>query len=295
MKEFTTADSNLDEDGSRVKETVRARYGGIAAGRSSCCGTVVPGISTGPGTSTGTSTGTGMNQNEVFSMVTELYSPIKGYEPDADLGLGCGLPTRYADLQAGETVIDLGSGAGNDAFVAAAEVGAEGRVIGIDMTPEMVDRARELAARRGAANIEFVLGEIENMPIPDQVADCILSNCVLNLVPNKAAAFRESFRVLKPGGRFAVSDIVIEGELPPQLRHSAEMYVGCVAGAMQREAYLSLIRAAGFVEIRVAAESTIHLPDSVLSSALSRDEIDKFRSSGARIVSVTVNASRPPE
>ncbi len=279
MNEFTGQEDNLDEDGNRVKETVRARYGGIASGIGSCCA--------GPGS--------GTSPDEAFSMVTELYSPIKGYEPDADLGLGCGLPTRYAHLQTGETVIDLGSGAGNDAFVAAAEVGAEGRVIGLDMTPEMVDRARALATRRGAANIEFVLGEVESMPIADEVADCVLSNCVLNLVPNKAAAFRETFRVLKRGGRFAVSDIVLEGELPPQLRHSAEMYVGCVAGAMQREAYLSVIRAAGFVEIRVAAESTIHLPDSVLSSALSRDEIDRFRSSGARIVSVTVNASRPPE
>ncbi len=279
MKDFTGRETTADGGDSGLKKTVRARYGGIATGAGSCCGGPEPGV--------------GAGVDEAFSMVTELYTPIKGYEPDADLGLGCGLPTRYANLQAGETVIDLGSGAGNDAFVAAAEVGAEGRVIGLDMTPEMVDRARELAARRGAINIQFVLGEIENMPIEDQVADCILSNCVLNLVPDKAAAFRESFRVLKPGGRFAVSDIVIEGELPPQLRHSAEMYVGCVAGAMQREAYLSVIRAAGFSEVRVVAESTIHLPDSVLSSALSQDEIRSFRDSGARIVSVTVNGSRP--
>lgn len=291
MSDSTETESNPHEDASRVKETVRARYGGIAAGRSSCCGSAGPFSVPGP---VGV-TGTNRRPDETFSMATELYSPIKGYEPDADLGLGCGLPTRYANLQAGETVIDLGSGAGNDAFVAAAEVGSEGRVIGIDMTREMVDRARELAARRGADTIEFVLGEIENMPIADQVADCILSNCVLNLVPDKAAAFRESFRVLKPGGRFAVSDIVIEGDLPPQLRHSAEMYVGCVAGAMQREAYLSVIRAAGFVDIRVAAESTIHLPDSVLSSALTQEEIRSFRSSGARIVSVTVNATRPTD
>jgi arsenite methyltransferase len=283
MTEFTEEFAQADGEDSRIKETVRARYGGIATGLGSCCGP----------TESRTGAGAGAASEETFSMITELYSPLKGYEPDADLGLGCGLPTRYADLQTGETVIDLGSGAGNDAFVAAAEVGTEGRVIGLDMTPEMVERARELAVRRGATNVEFVLGEIENMPIEDEVADCLLSNCVLNLVPNKAAAFRESFRVLKPGGRFAVSDIVIEGDLPPQLRHSAEMYVGCVAGAMQREAYLSVIHDAGFVDIRVAAEKTIHLPDSVLSSALTPEEMSNFRSSGARIVSVTVNASRP--
>ncbi|MCA1755595.1 MAG: methyltransferase domain-containing protein, partial [Spirochaeta sp.] len=193
MTEFTEEFAQADGGDGRIKETVRARYGGIVTGLGSCCGPTE--------SRTGAGAGAGAASEETFSMITELYSPLKGYEPDADLGLGCGLPTRYADLQTGETVIDLGSGAGNDAFVAAAEVGTEGRVIGLDMTPEMVERARELAVRRGAANVEFVLGEIENMPIEDEVADCLLSNCVLNLVPNKAAAFRESFRVLKPGGR----------------------------------------------------------------------------------------------
>ena len=280
-----------------IKDTVRSKYGAIAVTPGSgCCGPAAP---------TAAETGaTGVVRNSAccgaptaapisYSMVGELYSPLAGYEADADLGLGCGQPTRYAHLQPGETVLDLGSGAGNDVFVARAEVGELGRVIGLDMTPEMVDRARTIAAARGFSNVEFVLGDIESMPLPNATIDCVLSNCVLNLVPDKPAAFAEIFRVLKPGGRFSVSDIVVTRPLPEAVRRSAELYVGCVAGALERDRYLELIAAAGFEEVRVVAERTIDLPREVLEAALSAEEIARLHDSGTHVVSVTVNAVRP--
>lgn len=217
-------------------------------------------------------------------MMVESYESLQGHEPDADLSLGCGIPTRLAGLETGETVIDLGSGAGNDAFVARHAVGERGRVIGLDMTEEMVARARSIAAKRGFSNVEFVLGDIEDMPIDDETADIVLSNCTLNLVPDKATAFTEMFRVTRPGGRFCISDVVTEGTLPDHIRGSVESYVGCVAGALERGEYLRLLELAGFSDVTVREEREIELPESIES-----DRTDD----GARVLSVTVTGVRP--
>lgn len=226
-------------------------------------------------------------------MVGESYRGLSGHEEDADLGLGCGIPTRLAAITSGETVVDLGSGAGNDAFVARAETGETGRVIGLDFTREMVDRARTVAASRGYTNVEFLLGDIESMPIAAATADIVISNCVLNLVPDKQSAFREMFRITKPGGRFCVSDIVVDGELPPAVKRSIEAYVGCVAGAIPREQYLDLLREAGFSAVRIAAEHSVVPPDNLLRTMFDEATIRAYRESGARTTSVTVLGRRP--
>ena len=186
------------------------------------------------------------------SNVVELvdYGVLQGdMVREADLGLGCGLPTQYADMQPGETVLDLGSGAGIDVFIAAKAVGLEGRVIGVDMTPEMLERARLNAARSKFGNVEFRQGEIEALPVEDGSVDVVLSNCVINLVPDKRRAFAEIYRVLKPGGRFSISDMVTYGDVPVELRQDMALWAGCIAGAVDRQEYLDLIEAAGFGEI----------------------------------------------
>ena len=263
-----------------IKQSVRDRYSGIAEKSGGCCGS-------GCGCGTAASP-----EKELFSMVSGEYSALEGYEAEADLGLGCGMPTRYAGLEAGHTVVDLGSGAGNDAFVALKEVGPGGRVIGIDMTPAMVTRARELALKRKAANVEFLLGEIGHIPLPDATADRVLSNCVLNLVPDKAGAFNEIRRILKAGGKFSISDIVLEGELPAGMRRSAELYAGCVAGALQKEEYLRIAAEAGLGDIEVVSEREIEIPDSVFAESVDADALARFRSSGARILSLTITGAR---
>lgn len=228
---------------SDLKEVVRSAYADTVSGRSSreasCCGAIEP--------------------SPCFA---EDYSTLEGHLSEADYGLGCGTPTNYAALRAGEVVLDLGSGAGIDVFVAAREVGDGGRVIGIDFTPEMIDKARSNAESIGASNVEFRLGDIEDMPIDDASVDVIISNCVLNLVPNKGRAFAEMYRVLKPGGRFAVSDIVSEDTLPASVRDSASLYARCVAGATVREDYLGLMGDAGFEDVRTEAEKRYQLPES---------------------------------
>lgn len=216
------------------------------------------------------------------------YSQLKGYAPEADLGLGCGLPTEYAGIREGDTVVDLGAGAGNDAFVARAATGPSGKVIGIDMTEKMVVKARSNAEKLGFNNVEFRLGDIEDLPINDKVADVVVSNCVLNLVPDKVKAFRETFRILKPGGHFSVSDIVLKGELPGSLQKSAELYAGCVSGAIQKEAYLKLIEQAGFRNILVQKEKKIDLPDDLIKKFLSPAERAKFNNHEMGIFSITV-------
>lgn len=226
---------------------------------------------------------------EVFS---EDYSKLQGYVEDADLGLGCGVPTEFAQICEGDTVIDLGSGAGNDAFVARAIVGATGKVIGIDMTEAMIHKAQENNDKLGFNNVEFRLGDIEKMPVSASKADVVISNCVLNLVPDKEKAFAEIFRVLKPGGHFCVSDIVLEGTLPETIRSAAEMYAGCVAGASQKADYLRMIQQAGFENISVPKEREIQLPDDILSSYMNAEEIAVYRASGASIRSVTVYADK---
>jgi arsenite methyltransferase len=203
------------------------------------------------------------------------------------------VPTRHAALAAGETVLDLGSGAGNDVFIARHEVGPEGRVVGVDMTPEMIDKARANAAKLGYDNVEFRLGEIERMPVDDGSIDVVISNCVLNLMPDKAAAFAEMFRVLRPGGRFCVSDIVATRELPPAVRDAAGLYVGCVAGAMPEANYLALLSDVGFERVHIAEAKAVAIPDDALAPHMDASEIAAFRASGTVLKSVTVIGSKP--
>ncbi|HET9430549.1 MAG TPA: arsenite methyltransferase, partial [Chitinophagaceae bacterium] len=216
-----------------------------------------------------------------------------GYNPDADLGLGCGLPTEFAKIKEGDTVIDLGSGAGNDAFVARKLAGEKGRVIGIDFTEAMIARARENTEKLGFNNVEFRQGDIEDIPVTANKADVIVSNCVLNLVPNKHKVFGEIYRVLKPGGHFSISDIVLEGELPAKWKEVAELYAGCVSGAIQKKEYLSIIEEAGFTQLTVQKDKPILIPDDILASYFSADEITAFKNSGTRITSITVYAEKP--
>ncbi len=227
------------------------------------------------------------------AVMAEGYDQIEGYVKEADLGLGCGLPTEFAQIQKGDTVIDLGSGAGNDAFIARSVVGAEGKVIGIDFTETMIAKARVNAQKMNYNNVEFRYGDIEEMPIEDNVADVMVSNCVLNLVPNKANVFAEMYRTLKPGGHFSISDIVLSGNLPIQLQKAAEMYVGCVSGAIQKEAYLQLIDETGFENVILQKEKVISLPNEVLDKYLNPDEIAALKNSDAKILSITVYAEKP--
>src|SRR5579859_1408689 len=215
-----------------LKELVKQKYSEIALqdrekNLASCCGS-------------------GCCSTEVYNIMSDDYSTLEGYNPDADLGLGCGLPTQFAKIKKGDIVIDLGSGAGNDCFIARAETGDTGKVIGIDFTPAMIEKARSNAEKLGFNNVEFRQGDIEKMPVTSNIADVIVSNCVLNLVPDKHAVFQEIFRALKPGGHFSISDIVLEGALPPKIQQAAEMYAGCVAGAIQRQTYMELISITGF-------------------------------------------------
>ena len=225
----------------------------------------------------------------------ENYGQVAGYQSEADLGLGCGLPTEYAHIKAGDTVVDLGSGAGNDCFVARAIAGERGQVIGIDMTPEMIDKARQNAQKLGYTNVVFHLGEIEAMPLDDNLADVVVSNCVLNLVPNKTEAFKETYRILKPGGHFSISDIVVRGELPDKLKESAELYAGCVSGALPQEEYLQEVTQAGFQGIKIQKERRITLSDELLSEHLTAEEITRFNESDTGLFSVTVYAEKPKD
>lgn len=220
-----------------------------------------------------------------YSMVGDSYTGLDGYVAEADLGLGCGLPTESAKLQSGETVLDLGSGAGNDVFVARSLVGETGYVIGVDMTPAMIERAKSNAAKMETTQVEFRLGDIEKLPVDDGTIDIAISNCVLNLVPNKSLAFAEIYRVLKPGGRFCISDIVATRPLPDSIRSAAELYVGCVAGALLKEEYLAVIEAAGFTDITITKEKTITIPADMLTEHLSPEEIPQFDKA---VVSITV-------
>lgn len=262
-----------------LKEIVKQKYSEIAlqdkeTNMSSCCG--AGGCST-----------------EVYNIMSDDYTQLEGYNPDADLGLGCGLPTQFAKIKEGDTVIDLGSGAGNDCFVARAETGITGKVIGIDFTPAMLEKARINAEVRGFNNVEFRLGDIENMPVSDNVADVVVSNCVLNLVPNKNAVLKDIKRVLKPGGHFSISDVVLIGDLPAELQQDAEMYAGCVSGAIQKDEYLGLIEANGFENITLQKEKVIVIPDDILNKYLSEEQLNDFKASKMGIFSVTVFASKP--
>jgi len=262
-----------------LKEAVRDRYASIALqgkaeNAASCCGATTP-------------------SNKVYNIMMDDYSQTEGYAEDADLGLGCGLPTQFAHIRRGDTIIDLGSGAGNDCFVARHETGPEGKVIGVDFTPEMIHKARINAEKLGYNNVEFREGDIDQMPVSDSLADVVVSNCVLNLVPDKRKVIAEIFRVLKPGGHFSISDIVLEGDLPDALRKDAEMYAGCVAGAIQKKDYLRYIEEAGFRHITLQKEKPIVIPDDILGNYLSPQEVREFNRGGTGIFSVTVYAEKP--
>lgn len=267
------------KDPDQIKESVRKKYGQISdqsrsENSASCCGAG------------------GCCDTVDYSVFAEDYTTLEGYNAEADLGLGCGLPTEFARIKPGDTVVDLGSGAGNDCFVARQMAGENGRVIGLDMTEKMVEKARKNAARLGYKNVEFELGDIEEMPFSDETADVVVSNCVMNLVPDKAKAFAETFRILKKGGHFSISDVVILGDLPDEIKEDAEMYAGCVAGAIDKNEYLSIIKKSGFSNIIIQNEKEINLPDEILENYLTPEKIIDFRKSKTGIYSITVYAEK---
>lgn len=266
--------------GTEIKNVVREKYSAIAEqtrsqNASSCCG------------ATACCTG------DADEIMAEDYTGLDGYVADADLGLGCGIPTAYAQIKAGDFVVDLGSGAGNDCFVVRKIVGDSGKVIGIDFTEKMIAKARQNAEKLNFNNVEFRQGDIEDMPVTSNKADVIVSNCVLNLVPNKHKVFSEIFRVLKPGGHFAISDIVIEGAVPERWKSIAELYAGCISGAIDKMDYLSIIKEAGFTSVAVVKEREIILPDELLKDYFTDEEISSYRSGSNRIKSITVYADKP--
>ena len=255
-----------------VKKIVQEKYGKLAVSRSksSCCGS---------------------NDDGCNTIMAEDYSKLAGYNEDADLSLGCGLPTEFAEIQPGQTVVDLGSGAGNDCFIARAETGPEGKVIGVDFTPKMVEKARQNVEKLGYDNVEFLQGDIEEIPLQEQTVDVVVSNCVFNLVPDKVKAFSETYRILKDGGHFSISDIVLEGDLPKELQEAAEMYAGCVAGAIQKEEYLDIVKQSGFKNITVQKRRPIQLPEELLARYLAPEEVSRFNQDQG-IYSITVYGER---
>lgn len=263
-----------------IKEIVKEKYSQIAAKSDSssdsgcccvpsCCGTTPD-----------------------YTVFSDSYENQAGYHPDADLGLGCGIPTEFAGLQPGDHVLDLGSGAGNDCFVARAIVGETGKVTGLDFSEEMITKAWKNVAKLGFENVVFVQGDIEEMPFANSRFDVILSNCVLNLVPDKAKAFAEMMRVLKQGGHFSVSDVVTKGELPDKLRADAEMYAGCVSGAMKMEDYLQVIKDAGFENLQIHKQKKLEIPEEILKNYLSEGENLAQLKESAGLYSITVSAHK---
>ncbi len=268
------------ETDEQLKELVKEKYGMIAEqskelNAASCCGA------------------TGCCDTVDYAVMADDYTNLQGYVADADLGLGCGLPTEFANIKEGDTVVDLGSGAGNDAFIARSIAGENGKVIGVDFTEKMIEKAKVNAEKLKFTNVEFRQGDIENLPLAGSVADVVVSNCVLNLVPNKRQAFAETFRVLKKGGHFSVSDIVLVGELPEGLKKSAALYAGCVSGAIQKNEYLSIIDQAGFKNVTIQKEKRITLPEEILKDYLSSEQIKEFNTGKTGIFSITVYAEKP--
>jgi arsenite methyltransferase len=266
------------ETSEQLKQLVKEKYGQIAdqskeQNETSCCG----------------AGGCGPVD---YTIMSDDYTSLSGYLADADLGLGCGLPTEFAIMKEGDTVVDLGSGAGNDAFVARSIVGEKGKVIGIDFTEKMIEKARANAQKLNLKNVEFRQGDIENMPLAGNTADVVVSNCVFNLVPDKKQAFEETFRILKKGGHFSVSDIVLVGDLPKGLQQSAEMYAGCVSGAIQKDEYLNIIKQTGFTNIRIQKVKRITIPDEILKAYLSDAALEDFKTGNTGIFSITVYAEK---
>jgi arsenite methyltransferase len=260
-----------------IKKIVKEKYSQIvkqSSGATCCCGT-----------DSGCCTD--------FSTFNDDYTKLAGYTPAADLKLGCGIPTEAAQIKAGDVVVDLGSGAGNDVFVARALVGEKGRVIGLDMTEAMIEKARKNAQTLRYTNVEFRLGEIESMPIADNTADVVISNCVLNLVPSKKQAFAETLRILKPGGHFSISDVVLTQELPPSAKSAAELYSGCVAGALLKKDYLAIVEEAGFKNIRVVIEKPLQVPQDLLAQYVSAEDLRSLDKTKPLALSITVYAEKP--
>lgn len=267
----------MKNSNNELKEMVKEEYGKIALqskeqNETSCCGAG--------------SCGT-------YTIMSEDYSSLPGYDPEADLGLGCGLPTEFAKINKGDTVVDLGSGAGNDCFVARSLTGAGGEVIGIDMTAAMVEKAKVNAARLGFENVSFRLGDIEDIPLSSKRADVVVSNCVMNLVPDKKKAYEEVFRILKPKGHFSISDVVAKGDLPESIKQDSEMYSGCISGAIKLSDYLEVLVDAGFVNISIQKQKKIVLPDEALSKHLTPHEITSFNEKTDGVYSITIYAERP--
>ncbi len=280
---------NKTGDNEKIKTAVRERYAKIAESSqpTSCCGME-------ESKTASTCCGGGEAKGGFsYSFIGEDYQKLPGYQPEADLGLGCGLPTELAQMKEGDHVLDLGSGAGNDAFVARRIVGDKGRVTGVDMTSQMIEKAKANSQKLGYSNVGFVLGEIESIPLPENNVDVVISNCVLNLVPDKARAFKEIFRVLKQGGHFNVSDIVLDGELPEKLRGEVELYVGCVSGAIQKADYLDLIQKAGFKNVKIQKERRVEVPKEVLLKYITQAELREMEAWGSGINSVTVWGEKP--
>lgn len=262
-----------------LKLVVKEKYGEIASqtreqNQPSCCGS------------------TECCDHMDYSIFSDDYTMLEGYNVEADLGLGCGLPTQYAGIRKGNHVLDLGSGAGNDCFVARTLVGEEGTVTGIDFTNAMLEKANKNLKKTQFKNIKFIKGDIEDMPLADNSFDVVISNCVLNLVPDKQKAFKEIYRVLKPGGHFCISDVVLTGELPRKLQEAAEMYAGCVSGAMLKDEYVDVIHQQGFTGIEIKKEKEIEIPDNILLNYITPDELKTFKRDNVGIYSITVNARK---
>ena len=275
IKEWLSKNGKID-----LKELVKQSYNDLALAsddkQKCCCNPLAPAAPS----------------KKVYTIMSEDYSQLKGYEPDADLGVGCGLPTQYARIKKGDTVVDLGSGAGNDCFIAREETGENGKVIGIEFAPQMLLKARANVAKLGFKNIEFLEGDIETMPLQDKTADVVVSNCVLNLLPTKDKIFKEIYRVLKVGGHFCISDVVLNGHFPKEFTNNAAMYAGCIASAIQRDEYLGEIEKAGFTEIKVERTKTVEIPDELLREHLDETTVEKYKAGNVGIYSITVTGKR---
>lgn len=274
--------------GEEIKKVVRKGYAKIAKQESPCCGPV-------------STCGSADLQETISRKIGYTDGELKTVPEGANLGLGCGNPVALASLREGETVLDLGSGAGFDCFLAANKVGKSGRVIGVDMTPEMIERARENAKKGNYGNVEFRLGEIENLPVADNSVDAVISNCVINLVPDKRRVFTEAFRALKPGGRLMISDIVLLRGLPDFIKNSIEAYVGCLSGAIMKDEYIGAIKAAGFREVRIIDEASFPIEcianDPTAKAIVENLKIpyEKVKEIASSVVSIKVYGVKPNE
>lgn len=267
-----------------MKDFVKKLYGAIAKGKNkSCCGDVKPSC--------------GCKSSNVSEKIGYTKEELDAIPEGADMGLGCGNPIAFASLKEGEVVVDLGSGGGIDVFLAAKKVGPAGRAIGIDMTEEMLEKATKNAEKAGLKNVEFKLGDIEHIPLDNAVADCIISNCVINLAEDKQKVFNEAFRVLKPGGRLMVSDMVLLRDLPDEMLKSAEMYAGCISGALRKEDYLGKISSAGFKDIDIVKEDAVQIleyigSDKVISDIVHNMSEEEIEIINTAVVSLKISAKK---